>query len=142
MSPINYQEIVFKENGMAKSKRVRSSNIDLTKEDKSLIKKIINSKTKTTCFFNNKGGVGKTTLVANLGAELSLNFKAKVLVVDADPQCNLTQYVLPEEETQSLYAQDNPDSIYTVIRPLSLGKGYESELPIRHVPNFGFDVIV
>jgi cellulose biosynthesis protein BcsQ len=36
-------------------------------------------------FFNNNGGVGKTTLVANLGAELALSFKAKILVVDADP---------------------------------------------------------
>ena len=54
--------------------------------------------------FNNKGGVGKTTLVANLGAELALSFGAKVLVVDADPQCNLTQYVLGEEESLSIYA--------------------------------------
>lgn len=112
----------------------------LTEEEIRLIKNI--KKTKTTCFFNNKGGVGKTTLVANLGAELSLNFNAKVLIVDADPQCNLTQYVLTDEETQHLYAQENPESIYTVIRPLSFGKGYENELPIRHIDKFGFDIIV
>ncbi|MHB9085252.1 MAG: hypothetical protein B7X82_03655 [Hydrogenophilales bacterium 17-64-65] len=26
---------------------------------------------KSVCFFNNKGGVGKTTLIANLAAELN-----------------------------------------------------------------------
>lgn len=113
---------------------------ELTPEDKSLHESIRG--TVTTCFFNNKGGVGKTTLVANLGAELALNFKAKVLVVDADPQCNLTQYVLSDEETNKLYAEDNPESIFTVIRPLSLGKGYENALPIRTIENFGFDLIV
>ena len=127
---------------MTRKSSTRNSQIELTKDDLSLINKVKKIKTKTTCFFNNKGGVGKTTLVANLGAELSLNFGAKVLIVDADPQCNLTQYVLPDDVTQSLYAQDNPESIYTVIRPLSFGKGYESELPIRHVENFGFDIIV
>jgi len=127
---------------MARNTRTKNTNIELTPEDVELIKQVKKLKTKTTCFFNNKGGVGKTTLVANLGAELSLNFNAKVLIVDADPQCNLTQYVLTDSETQDLYSQDNPESIYTVIRPLSFGKGYESDLPIRHVENFGFDIIV
>ncbi|MEI2266070.1 ParA family protein [Erwinia sp. CGal63] len=127
---------------MARNTRSKNTNIELTLEDIQLIEKIKTLKTKTTCFFNNKGGVGKTTLVANLGAELSLNFNARVLIVDADPQCNLTQYVLTDSETQDLYSQDNPESIYTVIRPLSFGKGYESDLPIRHVEKFGFDIIV
>lgn len=127
---------------MVRKSRNRNTNIALTQDDLALIQRIKETKTITTCFFNNKGGVGKTTLVANLGAELSLNFDANVLIVDADPQCNLTQYVLSDEVTQQLYAQDNPESIYTVIRPLSFGKGYESDLPIRHVENFGFDIIV
>lgn len=127
---------------MVRKSRSKNTNIELTQHDHLLISQIKKLKTQTTCFFNNKGGVGKTTLVANLGAELSINFSAKVLIVDADPQCNLTQYVLSDEETQELYGQENPDSIYTVIRPLSFGKGYESDLPIRHVENFGFDIIV
>lgn len=98
--------------------------------------------TKTTCFFNNKGGVGKTTLVANLAAELALSFKAKVLVVDADPQCNLTQYVLPENDTNKIYSSENPESIYSIIRPLSLGKGYEIDIPIIKSKAFGFDIII
>ncbi|MCW0321004.1 ParA family protein [Pantoea dispersa] len=122
------------------SRKKRGSFQELATEDITLHESI--QGTVTTCFFNNKGGVGKTTLVANLGAELALNFKAKVLIVDADPQCNLTQYVLSDEQTNDLYAEDNPDSIFTVIRPLSLGKGYENDLPIRKIENFGFDLIV
>ena len=123
------------------SKKTLPSN-EPTSAQLKLFSKVQALGTKTTCFFNNKGGVGKTTLVANLAAELSLSFHAKVLVVDADPQCNLTQYVLPEQMTDDIYSQDNPDSIYSVIRPLSLGKGYESELPIRTSEKFGFDIII
>ena len=119
-----------------------SSSNQPSPEQLRLFSKVKKLGTKTTCFFNNKGGVGKTTLVANLAAELSLSFGAKVLVVDADPQCNLTQYVLPDLETNEIYSQPNPESIYSVIRPLSLGKGYESELPIRASESFGFDIII
>jgi cellulose biosynthesis protein BcsQ len=86
--------------------------------------------------------VGKTTLVANLGAELALNFGAKVLVVDADPQCNLTQYVLYEDEAIDTYSSNDPASVYSVIRPLSLGKGYGTDLPLRKSEAFGFDLII
>jgi cellulose biosynthesis protein BcsQ len=77
-----------------------------------------------------------------LGAELALSFGAKVLVVDGDPQCNLTQYVLGEEESLSIYGSQDPASVYSVVRPLSLGKGYGAELPLRSSENFGFDIIV
>lgn len=40
-------------------------------------------------FFNNKGGVSKTTTCFNLGWKLS-TLGHKVVIVDADPQCNLT----------------------------------------------------
>src|SRR3990172_1976900 len=40
--------------------------------------------------FNFKGGVGKTTGTFTLGKELAARGH-KVLMIDADPQCNLTQ---------------------------------------------------
>jgi cellulose biosynthesis protein BcsQ len=98
--------------------------------------------TKSICFFNNKGGVGKTTLVANLAAELSLNQNKKVLVIDADPQCNLTQYVLPDDAFIDTYNSPDPQTIYSVIHPLSTGKGYRTNLPIQHIDAFGFDVVI
>lgn len=44
---------------------------------------------KIIAFFNHKGGVGKTTLVHNLGFVLA-DRGHKVLLIDADPQMNLT----------------------------------------------------
>ncbi|AYG73614.1 AAA family ATPase [Rhizobium sp. CCGE532] len=124
------------------AKRAVNPNTRPSKEEMEEFIRVQRLGTKTTCFFNNKGGVGKTTLVSNLAAELALSFRAKVLVVDADPQCNLTQYVLSDELTDEIYSSDNPISIYSVVRPLSLGKGYEMELPVRTSKEFGFDIII
>lgn len=44
-------------------------------------------------FFNHKGGVSKTTTTYNLGWMLG-RLEKKVLIVDADPQCNLTNLIL------------------------------------------------
>ena len=46
--------------------------------------------------FNHKGGVGKTTLTVNIAHALA-ELGHRVLLVDADPQCNLTSYLLPPE---------------------------------------------
>jgi chromosome partitioning protein len=47
---------------------------------------------------NYKGGVGKTTLAATLAVTLSEGFQQKVLLIDADPQANLTEVFLNEHE--------------------------------------------
>ncbi len=56
--------------------------------------------------FNNKGGVGKTTLVYHLGHALAESGK-RVLLVDADPQCNLTIYGLEVEKIHDLWTQED-----------------------------------
>ncbi|PUE90114.1 ParA family protein [Xanthomonas oryzae] len=56
--------------------------------------------------FNNKGGVGKSTICWNLGHALGTRGK-KVLLVDFDPQCNLSIAVLGEEGFVSNLPQTN-----------------------------------
>lgn len=51
--------------------------------------------TKIISVFNNKGGVGKTTLTWNIGDALARKGK-KILLIDFDPQCNLSLAVLGE----------------------------------------------
>ena len=58
--------------------------------------------TKIISIINHKGGVGKTTTTLNLGKGLSLlNFK--VLMIDIDPQANLSQSIGVEDPINSIY---------------------------------------
>ena len=45
---------------------------------------------KILCFINYKGGVAKTTTTYHVGCSLAQHFNKKVLLVDIDPQTNLT----------------------------------------------------
>jgi cellulose biosynthesis protein BcsQ len=51
---------------------------------------------KTIVLFNHKGGVSKTTTTFNLAWALTIKGK-KVLLVDGDPQCNLTGLLLGDQ---------------------------------------------
>lgn len=95
---------------------------------------------KTVVFFNNKGGVGKTTLLCNLAGYLALERHAKVLVIDADPQCNATQSMFSDATLSSLYEKKS-FTIDSVVRPLSLGKGFTSDFQPLLSPSFGTDVL-
>lgn len=75
----------------------------------------------TLTFFNNKGGVGKTTLVYHLSwmfAELGV----RTLVVDCDPQANLTAAFVDEAVLADLWnpRADSPaGTIYEAVKPLT-----------------------
>jgi CO dehydrogenase nickel-insertion accessory protein CooC1 len=78
---------------------------------------------KTVTFFNNKGGVGKTSLVYHLAwmySELGL----KVLAVDLDPQANLSAMVLDEEILEQMWPEaEHLQTVFGAIRPIIRGVG-------------------
>lgn len=59
---------------------------------------------KTIAIFNNKGGVGKTTFCANLATQFALRHGKRVLVLDLDPQANMTHYMLGDEKASTVIA--------------------------------------
>lgn len=70
--------------------------------------------------FNHKGGVGKTTLTVNIGAALAERGR-RVLLVDSDPQCNLTSYLFSDDVVDDLLHSSDSDTgetIWTAVRPV------------------------
>lgn len=110
---------------------------------------------KIVCFFNNKGGVGKTTLACNIASWIALHKAKRVLLVDADPQCNSTLLVLGEDRAIGLYWPDITDgnacgtdeagkTLWEVLKPIELG---EPTVRVDVTPiagattRFGFDLM-
>ena len=78
---------------------------------------------KIIAMFNHKGGVSKTTTTFNLGWALALKGK-RVLLIDSDPQCNLTGMALAfagVDDLQGFYSQYPSANLYTAIRPVFSG---------------------
>ena len=104
---------------------------------------------KIISLFNNKGGVGKSTLCYHLGCALGEMGK-KVLLVDLDPQCNLTISAMDEEKLHAIWKEEDdyiddfeaaiktdgldsilekPRSIHFLLKPAEDGLDELSELP-------------
>lgn len=79
---------------------------------------------KSIAFFNNKGGVGKTTLACNLVAFLNMKPGLRVLLIDADPQCNATQAILEDDVCEDIYVSPTTThkTLYSCLKPLELGE--------------------
>jgi cellulose biosynthesis protein BcsQ len=73
-------------------------------------------------FFNNKGGVGKTSLVFHVAWMLSEMGK-RVVAIDLDPQANLTSAFLTEDDLEALWDPPSPaqtgTTIFECVRPLT-----------------------
>lgn len=73
-------------------------------------------------FFNNKGGVGKTSLVYHLACMFSEK-NYRVVAADLDPQANLTAAFLEEERLVELWNNGRDHTVYGSIEPLLRGIG-------------------
>jgi len=70
-------------------------------------------------FFNNKGGVGKTSLVYHIAWMLD-HLGKKVLIADIDPQANLTAAFLPEDKIDEIWnTMPKSNTIYQCVKPLA-----------------------
>ena len=76
-------------------------------------------------FFNNKGGVGKTSLVYHL-AWMYFDLGLQVVAADLDPQANLTAAFLDEDRLEEIWEElnvHNYNTVFRCVKPLLSGVG-------------------
>ena len=74
-------------------------------------------------FFNNKGGVGKTSLVYHVAWMLAEQ-GYRVVAADLDPQGNLSAAFLDDERLEELWPESRqPPTIFGAVRPIQRGVG-------------------
>lgn len=79
--------------------------------------------TKVIAFFNNKGGVGKTSMVYHL-SWMFADCGVRVVAADLDPQANLTAAFLDEDRLEQVMpANGHPLTVFGAVQPLKRGTG-------------------
>ena len=89
---------------------------------------------KRIAFFNNKGGVGKTTLVYHLAHRLA-DGGLSVLLLDLDPQSNLTAMCLSEDRLEALWpaSTEHPETVLGCVQPILRGLGDVATPHLEHL---------
>ena len=90
------------------------------------------TRTKKLAFVNNKGGVGKTTLAFNCAVSFAQQ-GYKTVLVDLDPQCNLSRLALGEEYYIEHLFSPLEKTIYDVLRGVIEG-GSDIDLHTAFIP--------
>jgi chromosome partitioning protein len=85
-------------------------------------------RTKKLVLFNNKGGVGKTTISYNI-ATLLAEMGYKTVLIDLDPQCNLSSLALGEDFSNNLLSPLHKN-IYNVLSGIIKG-GADIDLSVN-----------
>ena len=95
----------------------------------------------TIAFFNNKGGVGKTSLAFHLAWMFS-QLGERVVAVDLDPQANLTSMFFDDRKLELLWPDDEVhiDTIVGALRPMMRGTG-DVATPTVHEVAPGLSVV-
>lgn len=96
----------------------------------------------TYAIVNFKGGVGKTVTAVNMAAILATEYGKRVLLVDADPQGNATQSLLPPGEYNSWYGGFGNMNLPCTASSVGLARksshaGWTSTMPRRMRPSTG-----
>jgi cellulose biosynthesis protein BcsQ len=84
-------------------------------------------------FFNNKGGVGKTSLIYHLAWMFS-HLGKRILIADIDPQANLTAAFLSEDDIFSIWNENDNGTMYQCLKPLA-GVGDIKEPALQTISN-------
>lgn len=85
----------------------------------------VRHRAKRLVLFNHKGGVGKTTLTVNLARALAQR-GCRVLLVDSDPQGNLTSLLVEETVVNSLLDRSDEEggqTIWSALKPIVEASG-------------------
>ena len=85
---------------------------------------------KTIAFFNNKGGVGKTSLVYHL-AFMFAERGQSVVAVDLDPQANLSSMFVDDERMESLWVPLTAKQFMTPSNPCWQVRGTSKRRTLR-----------
>jgi chromosome partitioning protein len=90
---------------------------------------------KAIALFNMKGGVGKTTLTAQIAARLNVQHGQRVLLIDMDPQQNLTEMCIRTQDLDSLSKLNR--SIIGLFEPNKINVEYQTidDFAVNAQPN-------
>lgn len=95
---------------------------------------------KIITFFNNKGGVGKTSLVYHL-AWMFNDLGVKTIAADLDPQANLTVSFLNDTRLEEVWENEPSLTLVSALKPIIKGTGDIADVHIEAISD-NLDIII